>query len=245
MRNKQKTLPSSIQPCPIIDALVEIRFVTKVNPNAVFGLAYGALMHEYPGDISNLPIMQLPEAVRNSDPSFKFKPQYRLLSKDVIIQIGPEVLSISSSLPYVGWELFKSHVIQIINLINSAGIIKRVIRLGHRYINFFDTDMLHNITMTFNMTEGYNIENIQITTSVKDYTFDNTIQFSNSSVINFNQPDEKRGSSIDIDTYKNYSDHSFLNNIANEIEDAHKCEKTLFFSLLKESFIEKLNPRYD
>ena len=245
MRKKQKTLPSSIHPCPIIDALVEMRFVAKVNPNAVFGLMYGALMHDYPGKISNLPIMQLPEAVRISDPSFKYKPQYRLLSKDVVIQIGPEVLSISSALPYIGWEKFKSHVIRILDLINENIIIDHVIRLGHRYINFFDTDMLPNITMAFKMTEGYNIQNLQITTSVKDFSFENTIQFSNSSVMNFNLPGEKKGSIIDIDTYKNYSDDSFLNNAANEIEEAHKCEKTLFFSLLTDSFIKNLNPQYD
>lgn len=245
MGKKQKTLPSSIHPCPIIDALVEMRFIAKVNPNAVFGLMYGALLPEYSGEIINLPIMQLPEAVRNSDPAFKYKPLYRLLSKEVVIQIGPDVLSISSSLPYIGWEKFKGHVIRIINLINSAEIIDRVIRLGHRYINFFESDMLPNITMSFTMTEGYDIQNLQISTSVKDYTFENTIQFSNCSVLNLNMPDEKKGSIIDIDTFKGYSGISFLSNVDNEIEEAHQCEKTLFFSLLKDSFIETLCPKYD
>lgn len=241
-----RKLPLSIEPCPIIDALVEIRFIAKVDPNAVFGLIYGALMQQYPGRIYNLPIMQLPEAVRVSDPSFRFKPLYRLITNDVTIQIGPDVLSISSSLPYIGWEQFKSHVINIINLINAKGnIIERVIRLGHRYINFFDMDMLPNITMSFKMTEGYDIQQLQITTSVKDSTFDNTIQFSNSSIMNLNQPNEKRGSIIDIDTYKNYPDNYFLGNIANEMEEAHKSEKTLFFSLLEDRFIETLNPQYD
>ena len=202
-------------------------------------------MKQYPGSIVNLPIMQLPEAVRIGDPTLKFKPLYRLLAKDVIIQIGPEVLSISSSLPYIGWEKLKCHVINILGLIKNADIIDHVIRLGHRYINFFEMDMLPNITMSFEMTKGYNIQNIQITTSVKDFTLDNTVQFSNSSVMYPNQPNEKLGSIIDIDTYKDYKDNYFLSNIDNEIEDAHKSEKTLFFSLLNRDFIDTLNPQYD
>ncbi len=240
-----KQLPLSIQPCPIVDALVEIRFVAKVNPNAVFGLVYGALINDYPGNIQNLPIMQLPEAVRNSDPTLRYKPLYRLVNKDVIIQIGPDVLSVSSPLPYIGWGLLKSHVVKIINLINRAGIIDHVVRLGLRYINFFDIDMLSHVTMTFDMTEGYKIQNLQIATSVKDSTFENTIQFSNSSILNINRSDEKRGSIIDIDTFKNYSGNLFLSNIEEEIEDAHKSEKTLFFSLLDPGFIETLNPQYE
>jgi uncharacterized protein (TIGR04255 family) len=105
--------------------------------------------------------------------------------------------------------------------------------------------MLPNITMSFKMTEGYDIQNIQIVTSVKDSTFDNTIQFSNSSVMYLNQPNERRGSIIDIDTFKDYSDNYFLDNIANEMEEAHKSEKTLFFSLLKDHFIETLKPQYN
>lgn len=241
----QERLPLSVEACPIIDALIELRFVAEVNPNAVFGLIYGVLLPAYSGTIQNLPILQLPEAVRNSDPALKYKPLYRILNKDVIIQIGPDVLSISSPLPYIGWERFKSHVVNIIRLISGANIIKQVIRLGHRYINFFDVDMLPNITMSFQMTEGYSIQNLQITTQVKDSSFENTIQFSNSSVMNINMPNERKGSIIDIDTFRDYPDNSFLNNVDKEIEDAHQSEKTLFFSLLKNDFVETLNPRYN
>ena len=67
------SLPRNIERCPIIDALVEIRFETALNPNAVFGLIYGALMNDYPGKVENLPILQVPEAVRKNDPALKFK----------------------------------------------------------------------------------------------------------------------------------------------------------------------------
>ena len=161
-------LPVSIEKCPIVDALIEIRFDTKVNPSAVFGLIYGVLMQKYPGQVINLPILQLPEAVRNSDPALKYKPLYRIVNENVIIQIGPDVLSISSVIPYIGWESFKEHAAEIIRQVITADIINRVSRLGHRYINFFESNILNQITMSFNMTEGYGIQNVQITTQVKD-----------------------------------------------------------------------------
>lgn len=237
-------LPIRIENCPIVDALVEIRFETNVNANAVFGLIYGALMNRYPGDVTNLPIMQLPEAVRMSDPSLKFKPLYRINNKNVLIQIGTDVISIGSPLPYIGWESFKKHVLEIIRLIHEGNIISRVVRLGHRYVNFFESDLLDNITMSFKMTDGYAIQNLVITTQVKDSNFDNTIQFSNNAVVNLGTPKQKNGSIIDIDTFRDYSDKYFLDNIEEEIEKAHQCEKTLFFSLLKPEFIDSLNPQY-
>jgi len=242
--NNRINLPTRIEKCPIIDALVELRFEASVNANAVFGLIYGALMQSYPGNVMNLPIMQLPEAVRMSDPALKFKPLYRIENKDVIIQIGTDVISISSPLPYIGWVSFKEHVLQIIKLIHNSKIISRVIRLGHRYVNFFESDLLDKITMHFQMTEGYAIQNLIITTQVKDSDFNNTIQFSNNAALYLGTPNQKNGSIIDIDTFRDYPDGYFLDNIEAEIMKAHQCEKTLFFSLLKPDFVESLNPQY-
>ena len=64
-------LPASIEKCPIIDALIELRFEAKVNPSAVFGMIYSVLMEKYPGNIVNLPILQLC-LIRN--------PEYRSLA---------------------------------------------------------------------------------------------------------------------------------------------------------------------
>ncbi len=241
---KLMSLPKTITPCPIIDALVEIRFETDVNPNVVFGLIYSAIQQEYNGQIISLPILQLPEAVRNSDPALKFKPLYRIDCEGVSLHVGPDVLSVSSKIPYIGWDNFKKHIARIIELVRESHVIKRVLRFGHRYTNFFDADIAHCITMSFEMTEGYVPKNLQITTQVEGDGFMNTVQFSNTAVFNLHQRNQKNGSIIDIDTYKNYGDGSFFNNVDQELEGAHQSEKKLFFSLLKSGFIEKLNPEY-
>ncbi|MCR4612708.1 MAG: TIGR04255 family protein [Bacteroidaceae bacterium] len=246
MKSLQK-LPQKIKFCPIIDALIELRFETEIERSAVYGMIYGLICKDYPGSSEALPIVQIPEPFRVSDPSLRFKPYYRLRTKDVIFQIGPDVITISSSLPYIGWERFAEHIMHVLGLVQSGNnpIIKRVVRFGHRYVNFFVGDMKDNITMKFSMTEGYITQSLSINTQIRDSGFDNTVQFIDSAELTIQPTNEKKiGSIIDIDTAKNYHDGYFLEHIAEELNAAHQCEKGLFFSILKEDFLTTLHPEY-
>ena len=52
------------------------------------------------------------------------------------------------------------------------------------------------------------------------------------------------GSLIDIDSFKEYEDNYFLENLESEINKVHICEKNMFFSLLTDDFLDTLNPIY-
>lgn len=239
-------LPSRIEKCPLIDALIEFRFEAAIAKSAVFGVIYNLIRNDYRGNVINLPILQIPEQIREVDPNLKFKPLYRIEGDKFIIQIGYDVLSISSKMPYVGWPEFSQHSLSLINKIIQEGIIKRVSRLGHRYINFFRGDITNSLTMSFSMTEKYVSENLLIRTDVRDGNFMNTLQFANNANYRPNpNTSEIVGSLIDIDTSREYSDNFFIENREQEINMAHECEKKLFFSLLKPTFLETLNPTFE
>ena len=239
-------LPSRIEKCPLIDALIEFRFEAAIAKSAVFGVIYNLIRNDYRGNVTNLPILQIPEQIREVDPNLKFKPLYRIEGDKFIIQIGYDVLSISSKMPYVGWPEFSQHSLSLINKIIQEGIIKRVSRLGHRYINFFRGDITNSLTMSFSMTEKYVSENLLIRTDVRDGNFMNTLQFANNANYRPNpNTSEIVGSLIDIDTSREYSDNFFIENREQEINMAHECEKKLFFSLLKPTFLETLNPTFE
>ena len=180
-------LPSRIEKCPLIDALIEFRFEAAIAKSAVFGVIYNLIRNDYRGNVINLPILQIPEQIREVDPNLKFKPLYRIEGDKFIIQIGYDVLSISSKMPYVGWPEFSQHSLSLINKIIQEGIIKRVSRLGHRYINFFRGDITNSLTMSFSMTEKYVSENLLIRTDVRDGNFMNTLQFANNANYRPNQ----------------------------------------------------------
>ena len=241
-----RLLPIRIEACPLIDALIEFRFEAAITKSAVFGIIYNLIKEEYRGNVINLPILQIPEQIREVDPNLKFKPLYRIENERFVIQIGYDVLSISSKMPYIGWSDFSKHSFSIINKVISSGIIKRVSRIGHRYINFFKGDITNSLTMSFSMTEKYTSENLLIRTDVKDGNFMNTLQFVNNA--NYKpHPNsiEVVGSLIDIDTSREYSDNYFTSNIEQEINMAHNCEKKLFFSLLKPDFLNSLKPVFE
>ena len=239
-------LPSRIEKCPLIDALIEFRFEAAIAKSAVFGVIYNLIRNDYRGNVINLPILQIPEQIREVDPNLKFKPLYRIEGDKFIIQIGYDVLSISSKMPYVGWPEFSQHSLSLINKIIQEGIIKRVSRLGHRYINFFRGDITNSLTMSFSMTEKYVSENLLIRTDVRDGNFMNTLQFANNANYRPNpNTSEIVGSLIDIDTSREYSDNFFIENREQEINMAHKCEKKLFFSLLKPDFLNSLKPVFE
>ena len=109
--------PKTINPCPILDALIEIRFSSKINSNAVFGLFYNALQSDFP-KVESLPILQLPDIVRVNDPNFRYKPHYKISNDKFVLQIGPDVIAISAYPSYVGWEVFSS---KIFNILDSPG----------------------------------------------------------------------------------------------------------------------------
>lgn len=242
-----KQLPSKIEPCPLIDALIEIRFEALWAPSAVFGLIYNEIKDSYSGNVINLPILQIPEQMRNADPNLKFKPLYRIEGEKAILQIGPDVFGISSRIPYIGWDEFCDHSATLINKIIQAKIVKRVLRLGHRYVNFFEGDILDNLTVQVSLGNDCEMENLLIRSEIKDGDFVNIMQLSNCA--QYKSPSMNKGALgtiIDIDTIREYNTEDyFITHVEQELNMAHRCEKKLFFSLLKPRFLGSLNPTYN
>ena len=97
-------------------------------------------MSDFP-KVENLPILQLPEPLRMGDPNLRFKPHYKVHNGSISIQIGPDVLAISSFPKYIGWAEFSTILFDILTRIEKINIIKNVSRIGIRYINFFENDI--------------------------------------------------------------------------------------------------------
>lgn len=233
-------LPLSVNPCPIVDALFEIRFQTDLLAEAVFGMIYSEFREEF-GDPVRLPILQLPEAVRSNDPNLKFKPHYRLSKGNLVIQIGPEVVSVSSYPSYAGWSDFSKEIFRIIEKLNKISVVKKVHRIGLRYINFFEmNDIFRKVKLAVTL-DGKNIEliNTHIRTEIEMNGFRSTIQVGNNVVLN-----DKRGSIIDIDTFKETELDSFFVNIMEILDLGHATEKKIFFEMLNQDFLQTLNPKY-
>ncbi len=238
-------IPKSLGKCPLVDALLEIRFNSNLDKSVIFGFIYGLVKDTYPGRVVNLPLYQIPAQIRDNDPNLQFKPLYRLEGEDTILQIGTDVICLSSKIPYIGWDVLSQKALIIFNKLYTAGVVKDVVRLGHRYVNFFEGDISDKLNMTFKFVHQYNIITNLFRTEILDGNFISTLQFSNSAEYRPIPTTVKKGCLIDIDTFREYKDNFFLHNIKNEIDTAHQCEKSLFYSLLKPEYINELDPIYE
>lgn len=239
------SIPKKLSKCPLVDALIEIRFEASVPNSAVFGMIYSHLKDNFPGNIINLPVSQLPEQIREKDPNLKFRPLYRIESSKVILQIGTNVISVSSIIPYIGWNELSSNAEKVIDVLIKNEIINRVTRLGHRYINFFSEDVLPKLELYLKKGDTISkdhFENTYIRTTIVENNFTNLIQIMNDAHYGSGNSNVQEGSIIDIDSFCEYEGDSFLVNYKDELLKSHKSEKKVFFSLLNRELIESLEP---
>lgn len=231
------TFPKSISPCPILDALFEVRFSSNINSNAVFGQIYGALQKDFP-KVESLPILQLPDSLRNTDPNFQYKPHYRISNENFVVQIGPDVIAISSFPNYAGWEAFSKKIFSILEQIENIKIINKVERVGIRYINFFENDIFQNITLKVCIgNETVTNKNTVVRTEIEEGEFSSTLQIANNAINN-----DVVGSIIDIDTFRTINLSNFFIDKEEIINNGHSTEKNIFYSLLQPNFLSTLNP---
>ena len=243
--NKQEInmdkLPVSIDPCPIAEAIFEIRFETSYPGDAIFGIIYKRFKDAFP-KVTKMPVLQLPAAIREQDPKLKYTPHYKLSRDDFIIQLGPNVFSLVNIGQYCGWHAFLDQINKTYDKIAELNIIEKHKRTALRYINVFDeTNIFEKSTLTVNLNRK-TLSSLKTNITVE---IPHDHGFSTLRMINFAEARiEKRmvqGSIIDIDTQ--VATEKCVD-FADAINKAHSAEKNLFFSLLQKDFLKTLNPVY-
>lgn len=237
-------LPKRITPCPIVEAIVELRFQSQIPPEAIFGIIYNIFISKFT-KLEKLPILQIPEAIRRQDPQLAYQPHYKFISDTFTFQVGAKVLSLSNPGTYVGWDKLSSQLIETFKEIQKLNFIKQVERLGIRYINFFENlNIYNNITLSVEMN-GVPLDSEQLLTraELKRGNFLGVLQIaSNTNLAQINKP-PKKGSVIDIDISQQIKD-DFFKGMDDLLKEGHEEEKKLFYGLLKDDFLKNFKPEY-
>jgi uncharacterized protein (TIGR04255 family) len=234
--------PKKIEICPIVEASVEIQFETDLPRGTFFGIIYNIFKDKY-NNVIKLPIGQIPEEIRASDPNFRFKPLHKLTDGDFSVLIGDDVLSFQSPSKYIGWDIFSERINHFFGELRKEQIIKNINRFSLRYLNFFELDICQKINLDIKMMgKNYSSPNILFRTEFKEDKFIKVLQIANNVTIT-NNNNKRNGSIIDISCVVNTPKDFF--NDSNLINKAHELEKSLFFGLLNKSFINDLKPTYE
>lgn len=236
-------LPKSIEPCPIIESIIELRFLASEPDDAIFGLVHKEIKEEYKS-VQKLPILNLPEQIRNNQPNFKFKPYYKFSNKDYDINLGPRVISIIKREPYNGWKRFSSEAKSIFYRLSQLEIVSEILRLGLRYTNFFDENIYDKVDLELTLgDENFIKKDTYIKNTYEKSGHNIILQLGNSSTLRKGN-EVRSGSVLDVDVSIENLSTNFLVNSEEVLNKVHKVEKETFFGLLKNDFINELNPQY-
>jgi uncharacterized protein (TIGR04255 family) len=237
-------LPKRISPCPIVDAIVELRFSSAVLPDAVFGIIYKEFSKDFSEKVEKLPILQVPEPIRAVDRNLMYQPYYKLMAGNLTFQIGPRVTSLSNSKEYMGWENFAGKLKEVFSRLEKLQVVKAFERLGIRYINLFKEDVYNNINLRILMNnEPLRTVRTTLRAEIEEDGFKSTLQIANGATAKLGGQ-AIVGSVIDIDVARQVFETNFFGNMESILEKGHYIEKKLFFALLKTEFLSTLNPEY-
>ena len=201
----KKVIPVRISPCPIKQAVLEVRFVSEHPADAVFGMVYSAvndMFHNKKPEV--LPVMQIPEMVRQQDPNLKYQPGHRFASENYSLSVGASSLLFGVSRPYPGWDAWSTFFLGGFERIRKSGIFRKVERIGLRYINLFEKALFKNIDLQV-MVTGRQLWNepTNLRTEIRDSGYTKVIQIGNS-VQMMVDGRQIKGSVIDIDCLYNW-----------------------------------------
>jgi uncharacterized protein (TIGR04255 family) len=240
-------LPSELKNDTILEAIFELRFEPEPPNEAVFGLIYPVVIDKFQGlKHIPLPLLQLPNVVRNNDIQFRYQPLNRLQGNGLSISIGPQVISFSIIKPYIGWHKWKPSILDILNKLSDEHVIKNMERTGLRYLNFIERDVFPLINAEIKIINSM-VKRVSTTvrTEIPEGEYLKALQLANNASINENGQ-IKQGSLIDIDITRNkkIQNSDFKINLETILDKSHILAKRLFFDILKDDFLRELEPVY-
>lgn len=240
-------IPISIDPCPIVEAIIEVRIDTKTPGEAILGVVYNEFKADYP-DIEKLPILQIPEQFRSSDPNLMFKPYYQLKNDRTIIQIGTKVVSFVNVGEYLGWSTFSEKGYNVFERLFHNFEIKKTHRVAVRYVNLFkESNIFNNLKLQIKLSDqDFSKHEINLVANVPSSNCSSRLSIVNNAQVSVNNKTHS-GSMVDIDTVITDCPediHTSISTFKSCIEKAHDEEKKLFYQLLRDDYIATLNPKY-
>lgn len=235
------SLPKSISPNPLFISTIELRFVTSLSRLELFQKMFSQFS-------VILPIVEegnVPQDLKNQDENFRYLPDFTFKNDDFLLSFSTRSVSFENISEYKLWPTYFSFVKECLTEIFKMNFISTVERCGVRYGSVLNgvsspelalkevpkieingvSSILDAFRAVFRKQE--NILYLQISPNAKIQKNDIV----------------KHGLYIDIDA--SFTRSIMANNdVFGIFEKLHYEQKELFFGILKDEFIQTLNPQY-
>jgi uncharacterized protein (TIGR04255 family) len=247
-----KQLPTKLGKEPLIDVVCGVSFDSEYPVETILpGLLLSKLTDKQPR-FETLPVAQLPQMVRDSDPNLQNAPLMRIvIDEKFTILIGSKWLGVCCQMPYSGWSSFKEMIQMVFEVLGDVPSLKSVDRHSLKYVDFIKTDSGIESLTKFNLkieVAGRELTNqaTQLRTEMIDGAFVHAVTIL--SPANAVQPDGNSitGALIDVDTHRieKFTLNDFLSQLSSLLDEIHLSNKAFFFNLLSDAGLEELEPKY-
>lgn len=238
-------LPVHVDPCPIVQAIFEARFVSPQPWATMPGLLFAQIREKYP-EQKNLPLAQLPEEMRRQDPALLILPLIQFLSDSFLIQLGPRVVGlVTKPNAYPGWSAIKQELQWLLDRLKAAGFVGETERLSTRYIDFFGGDIFPSLRLGLQINDQpLRGTQTDVTTLLRRAALSIRLQVTNGAIV-ATKDGPTSGSVLDVNAWFGPMDVDLFGNGLARFAEAHQAIKGLFFGLIKPELLSKLNPTYE
>lgn len=235
-------LPKKITPCPIKEAVFELRFESSVPEDAIFGIVFNQFKDDFNNTATSLPILEIPSQIRNKDPNLMFAPHYKMDSEFFTMQVGPKVISLVNIKEYKGWEYFKERISKTFEKLQEIGVVTKINRLALRYINIFPNNNIFKSSSVQVMLEDSPLDstNINLVTEIKNGAISSSVRVISGAQVSMGN-EIIQGSVVDIDSFIQNVDSSLFIDKLNQV---HEEEKRLFYKIIGPKVLKILTVEY-
>jgi len=246
-------LPTKLKKEPLLDAVFEIRFSSKVPASSILP---GILFNNLSGEkiIEQQPAAQLPKQMRDVDPNLQFAPLIRIQWKEYILLIGDRNVAIACKMPYPGWTKFKNAIIQVVKILSEVETIESIQRYSLKYVDLIPFSNLKEQVSSVNLhiRLGDHVlekEVFQLRIEIPQDEFINAVQILSSALVTTQDKTTKQGLIVDIDTICNIDNelfNNFIRGLESNLNIIHQKNKEIFLKwCLTPETLTFLEPTYD
>lgn len=247
--------PKALKKDPILEAIVEVRFESQEQAlgDLLPGMLFQRLRHRFQS-LSALPLAHLPKAIRDKDQSFAYQPVHALVGPGMQLRLGQRVASLSLLRPYPGWNKAEPVFREVIGSLAETRTVASITRFSLKYINLLTvgSDASDMSILKIRLEAGdFNLRapGRHVRFEIEHRGCTHVVQVMTGADVTQTQPGSKdvrvQGVVVDVDTicFGPFGDDWAL--VTKLLAEAHEAEKEVFFGLLTDDTIDKMEPVYE
>lgn len=247
-KNFSPKLPLRISPCPIVQASIEVRFQTDMQPESVPGVIYAAVKERFP-EQARLPGVSIPGSARTNVQHMRYIPVLAMNSDELSIYASPKSFSLNmKTSEYPGWQKYREALTWVLGRIRESGLLKIPEKMSLRYVDFFETRNLAECLRMELRIGGQNTVDfpLQVKSHLRRKEFICIVSVSTDAILQPPAPAQpKPGCLLDISMNFTIPPHQFWAHALDNFERAHQVQKEVFFNeMISPAWLDRCRVEY-